>query len=546
MRIFKVVENFFKSKKVFSKYFYNYKLLKNYTKHNNSIFPKNKHYDQIFLVEFNGWQGIQIAFSYLTNFFLQNKKCKIIAFNSYNLFEHNKESLLNKIKWNIGKFFKIKNFGVYASFGVSDFIKPKYDSSIKNNSLKKVKQFFKKEKNLRDLESFRLENIWIGDLIYDSYLKKYSTDTIDLNSKNFKFFFECLCNFYYWHNYFKKQKIKGVAVAHSVYVSGIPSRIADYQNILNFGFQGSNFVNCTNKTCYKKRENATRIHFRYYRKLFKKFKKPQAKTNIILGQKYLKELIEGKNKYYYLKKTAFLKKNYSINYFKNYKKKIKVIIFPHLFTDSPHVYGNHFFPDFKEWFMFLEKIVKKTDYDWYIKPHPLEDNVTKNITELLIKKNLSVKLLPKDLSNSHIGSKKIDFALTVYGTIASELSAYGIKVINASKNNPHFNYNFCINPKNITEYKKTLLNLKKNNFKINKQDLFEYHYMKKHYPDFDNYLFTDLEKYFRYNKNRQIFLTNKCYKLWLEDFSLKKHKDIIKMLENFIKSGDYMITNSHL
>ena len=64
--------------------------------------------------------------------------------------------------------------------------------------------------------------------------------------------------------------------------------------------------------------------------------------------------------------------------------------------------------------------------------------------------------------------------------------------------------------------------------------------MKKHYPDFDNYLFTDLEKYFRYNKNRQIFLTNKCYKLWLEDFSLKKHKDIIKMLENFIKSGDYI------
>jgi len=126
------------------------------------------------------------------------------------------------------------------------------------------------------------------------------------------------------------------------------------------------------------------------------------------------------------------------------------------------------------------------------------------------------------------------------------LSAYGIKVINASKNNPHFNYNFCINPKDIKEYRKILLNLKKNNFKINKQDLFEFHYMKKHYSDFDSYLFTDPEKYFKYYKNRQIFLTNKCYKLWLEDFSVKRHKDIIKMLENFIKSGDYMITNSHL
>ncbi len=31
----------------------------------------------------------------------------------------------------------------------------------------------------------------------------------------------------------KKQKIKGIVVAHSVYVSGIPSRIAEYKNILN-------------------------------------------------------------------------------------------------------------------------------------------------------------------------------------------------------------------------------------------------------------------------------------------------------------------------
>ena len=162
-------------------YLSDFRILKKYINHNNHIFKKNEYKNQIFLVEFNGWQGIQIAFSYLINFFSQNKKCKIIAFNSYNLFEHNEESLLNKIKWNIGKFFKIKNFGVYASFGVSDFIKPKYDSSIKNHSLKKVKQFYKEEKNLKDLESFCVEGIWIGDLIYDSYLKKYLVKTIDLN-----------------------------------------------------------------------------------------------------------------------------------------------------------------------------------------------------------------------------------------------------------------------------------------------------------------------------------------------------------------------------
>ena len=71
--------------------------------------------------------------------------------------------------------------------------------------------------------------------------------------------------------------------------------------------------------------------------------------------------------------------------------------------------------------------------------------------------------------------------------------------------------------------------------------------MKRHYSDFDNFLFTDLDKYFKFNNQmRRNILTNRCYKYWLEDFSAKRHKIIIKMFENFIKSGDYMITNSHL
>ena len=130
-------------------YLSDFRILKKYIKQQR-IFKKNEYKNQIFLVEFNGWQGIQIAFSYLINFFSQNKKSTnlLMQFNPYKFPD----------AWHtfayIGKFFKIKNFGVYASFGVSDFIKPKYDSSIKNHSLKKVKQFYKKEKKLKDLESF--------------------------------------------------------------------------------------------------------------------------------------------------------------------------------------------------------------------------------------------------------------------------------------------------------------------------------------------------------------------------------------------------------
>ena len=69
--------------------------------------------------------------------------------------------------------------------------------------------------------------------------------------------------------------------------------------------------------------------------------------------------------------------------------------------------------------------------------------------------------------------------------------------------------------------------------------------MKKHYSNFNNSLFYNLDKYFSQNKKRQIFLTNECYKIWLENFSLKKHKQIIKMTEKFIESGHYMISQSY-
>ena len=188
-------------------------------------------------------------------------------------------------------------------------------------------------------------------------------------------------------------------------------------------------------------------------------------------------------------------------------------IYPHQFSDSPHVLGNHFFPDFYEWFKFLEVVIKKTDYDWYIKAHPNQDELTKKTIEMFVKRNPKITLLPKNVSNLYLVKKKINFALTVYGTIASELPFFGIKVINASKNNPHFDYNFSINPKNISEYDKILSNLKANRFKINIKDLYEFHYMKQLYQlQTSNSFFSDAQEYLRIDKesSRAICWTNKC------------------------------------
>ena len=528
---------------MFSSNFKNTKIIKNFIIHNKKNFNKYNG-NNIFLIEFNRWEGIHIAFSYLSNFFSSKKKCKILAYEAYSLFYKNNESFLSKIKWNIGKIFRIRNFGVYSSFGTQDFIKPKYSKIIRIKSTKILLNFYKKKKKLKDLENLKIENIWIGDLIYDTYLKRNLIYTIDLSSEDFKdYFFKCICNFYFWLDYFKKNKIKGVASCHGVYASAIPLRIANYKKLYSFHFSGSNIFNSSNKISYKNKCNATDTQFKFYKKKFKNLKKDEKTKGIILGKKYLDQIIKGKQKYYYLKNSSFLNKKNNFKFSKS--KKIKVIIYTQLFSDSPHVYGNHFFSDFFQWFEFLKKIINQTDYDWYLKRHPQEDKITKLFVDDFLKKFSKVKNIPKHVSNLYIAKNKIDFALTMYGTIASELSAYGIKVLNASINNPHIDYDFSLNPKNLNEYKNYLLNLDKKKFKIKIKDLYEYHYMKNFYSPGNDYIFSNIYKYFKFKKKRQLFLTPRCYEIWMESFSQGKHKKVIKAFENFIYSGDYMLLPNH-
>ena len=47
---------------------------------------------------------------------------------------------------------------------------------------------------------------------------------------------------------------------------------------------------------------------------------------------------------------------------------------------------------FQKWFEFLDEMIKKTDYEWYVKEHPASSLLTKNKVEDLFKKN-QIKIL---------------------------------------------------------------------------------------------------------------------------------------------------------
>ena len=521
----------------------------NFILHNKRIFNQSKNtftsdVKKIFLLEFNKWHILHIISSYFISLIKKNNSPIIIAYANYRIYEE-KNHFYENIKWLFGKLLNIRNFAVYRSFGVNNFIiaQPSKKNLIEAKIISL--QLLKKIKKKNDIINISVNNIWIGDLIYDSFLKAYNLPTIDFFSKNFEtFLVKSVALFLFWQDFFKLNKINGLACVHAVYLDGLPVRIAAKYNITSYNLDNNKIFRILKKDISKKKGySGTANQFRFYVKIFHKL--PNKHKLLELGKKNLENIISGKKKYHYMinVKPSALKYNKKNKF--NFNNKLKVLIYAHSFFDSPHVYGKFLFPDFYEWIKFLGKISLETDYDWYIKPHPNSNSDLDIVTIKDLIKDSSIKIISDKMPIDSL-FKSIDFALTVYGTVASELSYYGIKVINASHINPHTNYNFSLSPKNLINYEKIIRNLNNINFTINKKDLYEYHYMKEYY--FGDNIFFDNKFIYKKRKfgERDVLYTEKAYDFWLKKYTVEEHKKINKIITNFINSKDYCINISHL
>ena len=122
----------------------NYLSEKKFKKNNRFLFFKNKNKNSEILVEFNAYHPVHIAISYLVNIIAKKNKSKINAFYNYSLLTSPlKNTILNELKWKVGNFFSLKNFGIYRSFGVKKILNPHYPQKMKGcqrNILKKFTQ----------------------------------------------------------------------------------------------------------------------------------------------------------------------------------------------------------------------------------------------------------------------------------------------------------------------------------------------------------------------------------------------------------------------
>lgn len=502
---------------------------------------KKKNYENIVLTEFNKWQGLSIVNSYLSNVLSKIFRAKIICFPGYDHnFNKNFISIFfNKIFWFFNKIYPIKNFLIYKSFGCVDIILPHMSYKLKLRSKKLFINSYKKLKSRKDIINLELNKIYIGDLVYNSFLKEYKNINFNIEDKEFKnFFLKVVGLFIFWEDYLKSNPVKSVIVYHSVYVYSILSRIALKYNISVYsGFHNKVFKFSKNNLC-------PWIDFKNYKETFKSLPKKLRIKGLKIAKNEINLRFKGNLRYFdSYKQSPFFKKKDDNVYIKN-NKNIKILVAAHCFFDSPVVYGKMLFTEFTDWLNFLGELSEKTNYDWYIKTHLSFNVKTREEIVKFVNRYNKFTLLPEKISHHSIINSNIDLALTCYGTIGWEYPFFKIPVINASVNNPHVNYKFCVTPKSISEYRSILLNLDKkylNSIKIRSpNEIYEYYFMNYiYYKKF--WLVEKLNKqdaeslYYDFSTNKAF--TNEIYKVWIEKFSIKNHNNIVKNLENFIRSN---------
>lgn len=538
----KIINFFYKSRA-----FFLFKKLNLKVQKKNNTKSRNK---KNVLVEFNAFCFMHIALSAILNILKKNNNCNFYAYRSHLLLTYDIEyNFIQKIKKTIAVFFSVGIFGIYKSLGVNNFIEFKIDNKIRNLSLIKKDKIIKIIKKKQDINDIKIDGVLIGDLIYDTYLKKnYNlTPTIDINSKKFLDFLENFLQLYFlWNDFIIKKKINLVLCSHNVYALGIPSRICSHKN------NGEAFIINHDRLTRLNKDNIFKYSItKKYKSIFLKFKKKKQLEYIEAAKKSLKSRFEGSlDDVNYMTSTSFSKNKVKNKFLKFTKKRYKILVAPHDFVDAPHVYGKFIFPDMYEWIKYLSDLSKSSSFTWLIKTHPIMKEkyksyqiYTRKVIKRLIKDSKFILVHPNTSHNELINKYKVNCVLTVSGTIAHEYAYHGIKVINASRRNMHEAYKFNLHAKSLKDYEKMIknTNLRPN---ININELAACYYMHYDYCD-KNWFFKDLNSTIKNIQGYHNLNNYKIYEEWIKIYSDNYFDKNLKNIENFINSKDLVFTKKN-
>ena len=393
-------------------------------------------------------------------------------------------------------------------------------------------------KSETQLEEFQIEGIRIGDLIYDTYLRRSKKPTVNLLDDYFiEIFDECVSYFFSFLSLFDAKEIQGVCVSHCVYHFAIPLRIAVKYGIDVFQVTGESIYRLSSENSH------AYTNFKYYRTKFAEVEPRNSQIGLGRAKKSLEFRLDGNlsGDMPYSTKSAFERTSSSDTEVIAPSARIKILVAIHDFFDSPHSYGDNFYPDFQVWLDRLGEISNSTHYDWYIKTHrdPIAD--PDQTLAQFVSKYPNFRILDKDVDHHTLIQQGIDLALTVYGTIGMEYPYLGVPVVNASRNNPHVSYNFSFTPSSKEEYEEMLRDLEDFEPEINLEEIVEYYFMA-HIYELKSLFYSNYDKYLENVGGYSNSIGVESLKYFLNHTKERiSDRHLILAMRNFINNKNYKL-----
>lgn len=356
---------------------------------------------------------------------------------------------------------------IYDSFNLSGIIDTKLDDSQMEKVTRLFESIWNQINSLGDWKKIRLYNIDFGTSFIRDYMRFYMPDFNPKSDAIKEYLKERLKMIVFWYDYFNNvNDITCVVLWDGVCRESFLRDIAISFGIPVYAIHYTAACKCTLNHHFGHQ-------FKYYKQFFHELSDKEQKYGIEWAKRKLDARLHGDRSdisymrcsvYEAKEKEPLLKKN----------EKIKVMICPHTFQDDIFTNGWQIFSSVFEWLCYLGEVSNKTNYDWYLKPHPVSDKRDDKINNMILERYPKIKILPKLCSPVQLKREGIQFALTIWGTIGHEYPALGIQVINAG-NNPHIAFDFDWNPKTKKEYDDLIFNLDKLNKKVNMEEIYKFY-----------------------------------------------------------------------
>jgi hypothetical protein len=360
-----------------------------------------------------------------------------------------------------------------------------------------------------DVLALQIERVPVGTLIYDTYLRRYRQETLPLKSWGLLWILvQAQVIARRTRQYFSMHEVVSLFPGDVAYLySGIVARTAILQGIPTYSVVESPCrLQPMDLSFYR------RVPFWHYRERFAALSPEEQGVAKIQAAKLIEARLGGNTdeSMAYMRESAFAEQSDDKRALMHTDRP-KILVLLHDFFDSPHIYRHMLFADFWEWICFTLEHASRTDFEWYVKPHPNGLPGNDRIVNRLKARFPRIHFIDPKTSNRQLIDEGLAAVFSVYGSAGHEFPYLGIPVVMAG-DNPHIAYDFTFTPKTQEEYRRLIHQAGEIICAAEPDQLREFYYM--HYCHYQSEL----------PLNPTYPPTAYCQRLGIEDLSSKEQR----------------------